>query len=378
MAAEPALTVGVEEEFLLVDRETGELLQEAPAALLSAFQTALGPQVTTEFLQCQIEVGTKVCRSMTELSDELISLRSAVAAVADEHELALVASSTHPTAGRDAARRTKKERYRVLAEDLQEVVRRLVICGMHIHVGIDDEDLRLDFMSQTTYILPHLLALSTSSPFWRGKDTGLKSYRISVWDEMPRTGLPPNFDSYGEYERHVDVLVQAGVIPDGTMIWWDLRPSWRFPTIESRICDVCTTVEDAVAITALLRCWVHMLWRLRRQNQRWRSYEPMLLNENRWRAQRYGTDEGMIDFGRGSIVGFPALIDEVVELLDEDAEALDCRRELAHLRTILERGTSAHRQLEVYRAAMDGGADDDEAGRAVIDWLRSETVASCR
>jgi carboxylate-amine ligase len=248
---------------------------------------------------------------------------------------------------------------------------------MHIHVGIDDEDLRLDFMSQTTYILPHLLALSTSSPFWRGNDTGLKSYRISVWDEMPRTGLPPNFESYGEYERHVEVLVRAGVIPDGTMIWWDLRPSWRFPTIEARICDVCTTVEDAVAVAALLRCWVHMLWRLRGQNQRWRSYEPMLLNENRWRAQRYGTDEGMIDFGQGAIVGFPALVDEVIELLDEDAAVLDCRQELAHLRTILERGTSAHRQLEVYRAALDEGADEDEAGRAVIDWLRAETVASC-
>ncbi len=377
MVDDPSLTVGVEEEYLLVDEESGELLQEAPSALLDAFQELIGPQVTTEFLQCQIEVGTKVCSSMDELTIELIRLRSAVASVAHDHGLAVVAASTHPTAGRDAARRTENERYRMIAEDLQEVVRRLVICGMHIHVGIEDEDLRLDLMSQTTYILPHLLALSTSSPFWRGHDTGLKSYRISVWDEMPRTGLPPNFESYGEYERHVEALVKAGVIPDGTMIWWDLRPSWRFPTIETRICDVCTTVEDAVAIAAILRCWVHMLWRLRRKNQRWRTYEPMLINENRWRAQRYGTDQGMIDFGRGAVVPFPELVDELLELLVEDAETLDCVPQLTHLHTILERGSSAHRQRDIYRAALDAGVDEDGAGRAVIDWLRAETIASC-
>ena len=186
------------------------------------------------------------------------------------------------------------------------MARRLVICGMHVHVGIEDDELRIDLLGQAAYFLPHLLALSTSSPFWEGQATGLKSYRLSVFDELPRTGMPHQFGSYSEYARTIEVLVNAGLIEDATKIWWDLRPSARFPTLEMRITDVCPLLADGITIAALFRCILRMLYRLRRENQRWRYYPPFLVRENRWRAQRYGTTEGMVDFGKGAVVPFPS------------------------------------------------------------------------
>jgi len=263
----------------------------------------------------------------------------------------------------------------MLARDLQAVARRLLICGMHVHVGIDDDDLRIDLINQACYFLPHLLALSTSSPFWRGEDTGLKSYRLSVFNELPRTGLPEYFESFGEYHRHVRILTDAGLITDGSLLWWDIRPSANFPTIEMRITDVCTRLDDAVTIAALFVCIVRMLHRLRRVNQRWRRYSRMLINENRWRAQRYGIDEGLVDFAKGRIVPFPDLLDELIELIDEDAEALGCRAQVENVRRIMREGTSAHRQIEIYARAVMAGADSAEALRAVVDWLIEETAA---
>ena len=229
MTAEPEFTLGIEEEYLLVDKDTRDLAQEPPPALLAKCEEALRGQVSPEFLRSQIEVGTRVCRSMQEARDQLIHLRSTVGRIAGEFGLAPIAASTHPFAKWASQQHTDKERYNVLARDLQHVARRLVICGMHVHVGIEDEDLRIDLLGQATYFLPHLLALSTSSPFWEGAQTGLKSYRLSVFDELPRTGLPYQFESWSEYERRIELLVSAGLIEDATKLWWDLRPSRALP-----------------------------------------------------------------------------------------------------------------------------------------------------
>lgn len=254
------------------------------------------------------------------------------------------------------------------------MVRQLVISGMHIHVGIEDDDLRVDIMDQVRYVLPHMLALSTSSPFWRGRNTGLKSYRLSIWDGMPRTGTPEYFDSYGEYRRHVDILVQAGVIEDATKIWWDVRPSARYPTLEMRISDVCTRLDDAMCVAAFYLCWTRMLYRLHRRNQRWRQYNTFLINENRWRAHCYGIDEGLLDFGRGEIVPFEKLANEIIELIREDAEFFNCVDELEHMKTILREGTSAHRQVAAYEQAMAEGKSHEEALHAIVDLLIDETL----
>jgi glutamate---cysteine ligase / carboxylate-amine ligase len=374
MAAEPPFTIGIEEEYLLVRRETRELVTERPAAMMKELDQRLAGQVTPEFLNSQIEVGTRVCKTIAEAREDLSRLRRAVADAADKHGLAIIAASTHPSAHWDRQTHTDKERYNVLARDLQGVVRRLLICGMHVHVGLDDDDLRIDLMSQIGYFLPHLLALSTSSPFWQGESTGLKSYRISVFDELPRTGIPEHFDSYGEFQRQVRALISAGLIEDGTKLWWDIRPSARFPTLEMRVCDIPTRIEDTICVAALYRCLLRMLWRLRRANQRWRRYTGMLVAENRWRAQRYGTDEGLVDFGKGVIVPYADLLEEIIALVHEDAQYFNCVAEIEHARTIVKRGTSAHRQVALYDELCAQGIERMAALDSVIDRLIAETV----
>ncbi len=370
----PTFTVGVEEEYLLVDRETRDLVSDPPDSLMSECERLTEGRVTPEFLRAQIEVGTRKCDTIKQAADEIDELRQTLAQVAGEFGYAIIAASTHPFAAWDQQKHTQKDRYNVLAQDMQAVVRRLLICGMHVHVGLDDDDLRIDLMGQAAYFLPHLLALSTSSPFWKGDDTGLKSYRLSVFDELPRTGLPEKFDSWGEYQRHLEALVGAGVIEDGSKLWWDVRPSIRFPTLEMRIADICTTARDGITVAALYLCVLRMLWRLKRNNQRWRGYANMLVQENRWRAQRYGLDEGLIDFGQGAIVPYAALLDEVIGLTAEDAETLGCVEEVSNARNILRRGTSAHRQVATYEKAIEAGAEPQEALRKVVDFLIAETV----
>ncbi|MCW8907315.1 MAG: carboxylate-amine ligase [Sedimenticola sp.] len=371
---EPTFSIGIEEEYMLVDRATRNLISHAPESMLPECEALLQGQVAPEFLQCQIEVGTRVCDTLGEARDDLAYLRRSVTSVANRYDLALVAASTHPFGRPSQLEHTHKARYDQLANDLQEVVRQLVISGMHIHVGIEDDDLRIDLMGQTTYILPHILALTTSSPFWRGRNTGLMSYRVSLWDGMPRTGLPEYFDSYGEYQRHIDVLVRAGVIEDATKIWWDIRPSSRYPTLEMRISDVCTRLDDALCVAAFYRCWLRMLYRLRRTNQRWRRYTLFLIKENRWRAHRYGIDEGLLDFGRGAMTPFADLVEEILELLQEDAAYFGCEQELNHMRTIVREGTSAHRQVRAYEQALAEGMEPEEAMRQVVDLLIEETL----
>lgn len=373
--SEPPFTIGIEEEYLLVDRKTRDLATEVPESLMSECQRRLEDQVSPEFLQSQIEVGTRVCANVKQAAHDLKRMRAIVAEVAGEHGLAPIAASTHPFAAWEQQEHTAKERYNILARDMQAVARRLIICGMHVHVGLGDDELRVDLLAQVSYFLPHLLALSTSSPFWRGQDTGLKSYRIAVFDELPRSGLPEIFDSYGEYERHLSILMKAGVIEDATKLWWDVRPSARFPTLELRIPDICTRLQDGIAIAAIYVCLLRMLYRLKRKNQRWRRYSNMLVQENRWRAQRYGIDQGLIDFGRGEIVPYADLLEEILELIRVDALALDCLPEAEHAWNIVRNGTSAHRQLKAYHEALEAGADKQEAQRRVVDLLIEETVA---
>lgn len=369
----PPFTIGIEEEYLLVDAETRALAKDPPSALFETCAAELGDKVAHEFLRAQIEVNTPPAASVGDVRPHLTALRACISEHARAHGLAPIAASTHPFSHWAEQNHTDAERYNVIAEDLQAVVRRLVICGMHVHVGVGDDDLRMDLMNQIIYFLPHLLALSTSSPFWQGENTGLMSYRMGVWDEMPRTGLPHFFDSFAEFQRHVDVLVKAGVIEDGTKIWWDVRPSARYPTLEMRICDVCTRIDDALAVAALFQCLLRMLYRLRLNNQRWRQYSAMLVDENRWRAQRYGVSGSLIDFGRGEAVAYADLLDELIDLVRDDAEALGCTQEILHLRQIQENGTSAHRQIMAYETALADGQTKDEALRSVVDRLIEET-----
>lgn len=371
------LTIGVEEEYLLIDPATRDLALDPPDAILQDCEILIGDgcgMVSPEFLRGQIEVGTPICHSIAEAWDRIAHLRSCVAASAAQHGLRPIAASTHPFAEWSIQRHTDRDRYNVLAEDMQHIANRLLICGMHVHVGVEDPELRNDLLNQVTYFLPHLLALTTSSPFWQGRNMGLMCYRLSVFDEMPRTGLPEHFESHGEYTRHVEALVNAGLIEDASKIWWDIRASAKFPTIEMRIADICTRAEDGITIAALYACLLSMLTRLRRDNQRWRVYSNMLVQENRWRAQRYGFNRGLVDFGKGAIVDYPDLLEEIIELVREDAERLGCVAEVENARDILARGTSAHRQIAVYDAAKTAGADEKEALHAVVDWLVEETM----
>jgi carboxylate-amine ligase len=370
----PQLTIGVEEEYLLVDKDTRALVVDPPDGLMQDCEQRLGMQVSTELLQSQVEIGTRVCANVGEVRDELIRLRGNIKEVANSYGLEPIAASTHPFSSWQDQKATPKERYDRLTVEMQGAARRLLICGMHVHVGIDDDELRIDLMNQMSYFLPHLLALSCSSPFWEGRDTGLKSYRLTVFDALPRTGLPERFASYAEYERHVRVLMDAGLIEDTTRIWWDLRPSAKFPTLETRIMDVCTRLDDTVSLAALLVCIFRMLYRLRTHNQRWRIYTPMLIKENRWRAMRYSFDEGLIDLAKGRVVPFEDLLNEMLSLVAEDAEALGCTEEVNDLQHILQRGTSAHRQLKKYELERAGGASDEDALKGVVDRLIKDTA----
>lgn len=374
-AREPPFTVGIEEEYLLVDLDSLEVASDPPSALLKELSERGGGQVSPEFLRSQIEVGTRVCRTLAEARADLAHLRSLVIEIARRHGLAPIAASTHPFARPTAQLPREGERFVQLAREMQATARRMLICGMHVHVGVDDDDLRIDLMNQLSYFLPHLLALSCSSPFWEGERTGFKSFRLSIYSTLPRTGLPERFGSYGDFRREIGMLVASGLIADPTQIRWDLRPNARYPTLETRIPDCCTRIDDAVCIAAIFVALARMLYRLRLANRSWRLYSNVLLAENRWRAMRHACDEPLLDLARGELVSFPDLLEELIGLVREDAQALDCLREVEHARTILERGTSAHRQLAVHDEARSRGASPREALQAVVRFLVRETAA---
>ncbi len=368
------ISIGIEEEYLLVHPETRELARLQPAGFMDRCKDLLGDRVMHEMLQSQVEIGTGVCNTIDEARAELLELRQGVSAVAREFDTCIVAASTHPWSLWSEQEPVDMERYRIMGVEQASIARRMAICGMHIHAGIPDKDLRIDLMNQVCYFMPHLLALSGSSPFWEGIDTGLKSMRPTIAGHLPRSGLPETFDNWNDWMEMVDDMQATGMIKDPSKIWWDLRPSMRHPTLEIRICDVCTSVEDGLTVAALYQCLLTFLANLRENNQRWRQYRRILILENKWRAQRYGIDALLGDFGKREAVPFPELIDELVELLRPHAEALDCVEEVENAREIARRGSSADHQLRVYNAALSAGASEREAQIAVVDWLIEASV----
>ncbi len=369
------LTIGVEEEYLLVDLETRDLAPDPPQELFERCEARRGEgQIEREFLRPQIEIGTAICDNIGQVRAELQRLRGTIREIAADYGLAPIAASTHPFADWHLQQHTPKERYEIVYQDMAATARRLLICGMHEHLGVDDDELRIQLMNQFTFFLPHLLALSCSSPFWEGEDTGLKSYRLTVLDSLVRTRLPERFASFGEYQRDVEILTKGGLIDDPTKLWWDLRPSYRYPTLELRVMDVCTNLEHAVSIAALGLCLMRLLERYTRSNRGWRLFPHMLVYENRWRAMRYSYDEGMLDFSRAELRPFDEVLDELIELSAEDADALGCRDEVEACRAIPAHGTSAHRQLAQYRHSRGAGKTLKEALIDVVDWLVRETT----
>jgi glutamate---cysteine ligase / carboxylate-amine ligase len=345
-------TLGIEEEFQIVDPQTRQLRSHV-SEMLAEGQMLLGEQIKPEMIQSQVEVGTGVCKNIQEARADITRLRSIIASLAAKNGLKIIAASTHPISRWQDQKIFDDERYELLIQELQTVARSLLIFGLHVHVGIADRDRQIHIMNASRYFLPHVLALSTSSPFWMGHNTGLKSYRSEIFKQFPRTDIPDHFDSYSGFERYIDLLVRTGCIDNGKKIWWDARPHPFFPTIEFRVCDIPTRVDDTIAIAALFQAIVAKLNTLIEKNLGFRLYRRMLIQENKWRAVRWGLDGKMIDFGKQKEVPTRDLIRELLEFVDDVLDNLGSRKEIEHIHTILERGTSADEQLRVYHETND-------------------------
>ncbi|HEV7682163.1 MAG TPA: carboxylate-amine ligase [Pyrinomonadaceae bacterium] len=345
-------TLGIEEEFQIVDPQTRELRSHV-SEFLEEGKMLLGEQIKPEMIQSMIEVGTGVCKNIQEARADITRLRSIISGLAGKTGLVIVAASTHPFSHWQDQKIYDDERYALLVQELQNVARSLLIFGLHVHVGVADLDRRVHIMNAARYFLPHVLALTTSSPFWMGHNTGLKSYRSEVFKQFPRTDIPDHFDSYSSFQRYVDLLVKTGCINDGKKIWWDLRPHPIFPTLEFRICDIPTRVDDTIAIAALFQAIVAKLTKLIEKNLGFRLYRRMLIQENKWRAVRWGIDGKMIDFGKQKEVPTRDLILELLDFVDDVVDELDSRKEIEHIHTILERRTSAEEQLRVFEETKD-------------------------
>jgi glutamate---cysteine ligase / carboxylate-amine ligase len=374
-SSEPPFTVGIQEEYLLVKRDSRDVDPDPPAPLLEECSKRSGGQVSPRFLRSQLEASTKPCPTLTEAARDLARLRGIISEVAARYGRAPIAASTHPFAKAARQITTERQQFFALANEMQGAARRIMICGMRVHVGIDDDDLRVDLMNQLTYFVPHLLALSCSSPFWDGERTGLMSFRMTLMSSLPRTGLPERFASYAELRRNLDMLVRNGMIEHQGKMWWDVRPASLHPTLETRVMDCCTRIADAVSLAALTLSLIRRLHRLKLDNRSWRLYPNMLIAENRWRAMRYSVDGQLLDLARGELVAFPQLVAELIALLREDATQLGCLPELEHLQDIATGGTSAHRQIKTYEQARIAGASEREALQAVVDLLIKETKA---
>jgi carboxylate-amine ligase len=345
-------TLGIEEEFQIIDPETRELRSHV-SEILDEGRMLLGEQIKPEMIQSQIEVGTGICKNIQEARADITNLRSVISTLAAKNGLRIVAASTHPISRWQDQKIFDDDRYELLVQELQTVARSLLIFGVHVHVGVADRERQIHIMNASRYFLPHVLALTTSSPFWMGHNTGLKSYRSEIFKQFPRTDIPDHFDSYPGFERYVELLVKTGCINDGKKIWWDCRPHPYFPTLEFRICDIPTRVDDTIAIAALFQAIVAKLYKLMDSNMGFRLYRRMLIQENKWRAVRYGLQGKMIDFGKNKEGPVVDLIRELLDFVDDVVDELDSRKEIEHIHTILERGTSADEQLRVYKETND-------------------------
>ncbi|MFI5271539.1 MAG: carboxylate-amine ligase [Ktedonobacterales bacterium] len=362
----PSLTIGVEEEYQIIDPETREL-KSYITEILEEGKLVLREQVKPEMHQSIIEIGTEICKTPAEVRAELVRLRRTIIEVAGRKGLKIAAAGTHPFSSWMTQEITPLERYFGVTNDMQDLARQLLIFGTHVHIGIEDRELLIDSMNVVRYMLPHLLALSTSSPFWMGRDTGLRSYRSVIFRNFPRTGIPRIFNSWADLTNLLDTLIRTNSVADGTKIWWDIRPNWKYPTLEIRICDVCTRVDEAVAIAAIYQALIYKIWKLRRDNMTFRVYPNDLIEENKWRAVRYGLDGKLIDFGKQQDLPARELIREMLDWFIGDVlDELGSRKEVEYAYRILDEGTSADRQLATYRETGDL--------KAVVDQLIRETA----
>jgi len=378
----PPLDIGIEEEYQIIDPQTRELTSYVQQFLNVG--RVRGRRIQQEFMQSQVEIGTRVCKNIDEAREEIRHMRRTMLEIADSAGVWLAAAGTHPFSRWEDQVISESERYVEFVESMQHVVRSLLIFGMHVHIGFGDtpaqRELLITVMNQARYFVPHILALSTSSPFWMGHNTGLKSYRNIVFESMPRTGLPMEFRSWSEYENFTRVLANVGALQrtsdgqiDTTRIWWDMRPHPRYNTLEFRVCDMVTTLDEVICIAALFQALVAKLVKLREQNIMWRIYRRDLVRENKWRAVRYGVTGSLIDFGKEEQVPFPDLVDELIDFLDDVVDELGSREAVEYARVIARNGSSAHRQLRVYEASLAAGLDQRAALQAVVDHLVEET-----
>ena len=365
---------GLEEEYFIVDAETKAVQRRMPAAFILALKRNLGPAVTRELLQAQLEVMTQPSSACTDTRQELRQLRRTVGAIAAEHGLSFFAAGTHPTATWSGSRNTPALRYDGLMHDLQMLGERNLLCGLHVHVELPDPDRRVDVMRRMLPYVPLFIALATSSPFWRSRRTGLMGYRLAAYDELPRTGLPPLFESKADYDAYVATLVAAGVIEDSSYIWWAVRPSHKHPTLELRAPDSCTRVEDAVAIAALYRSLARHLVRNPQVNSDLTVVDHAIAIENKWRAQRYGIHGSFVDCRTHRAVTIPEVVENLIGELDEDMRALGCENEVAGARSILKQGTSADIQIAVFRETEHRTGSRGQAFGAVKSWLAEATL----
>jgi glutamate---cysteine ligase / carboxylate-amine ligase len=358
-------TLGIEEEFQIVDPQSRELRSHV-SEFLEEGKMILGEQIKPEMIQSMVEVGTGICKNIEEARADITRLRGIISGLAHKTGLVIIAASTHPISRWQDQKIFEDERYELLVQELQTVARSLLIFGLHVHVGVADPERRVHIMNAARYFLPHVLALSTSSPFWVGHNTGLKSYRSEVFKQFPRTDIPDHFDSYASFQRYVDLLIKTGCIDNGRKIWWDVRPHPIFPTLEFRVCDIPTRVDDTIAIAALFQAIVARLNSLIEKNLGFRLYRRALIQENKWRAVRYGLDGKMVDFGKQKEVPVRDLIRELLEFIEPVVNDLGSRKEIDHIHTILERGTSADEQLRIYHETNDLNA--------VVDHLIERTM----
>jgi len=366
MIGGPSLSIGIEEEYQIIDPKTREL-RSYITEILDEGRLVLREQVKAELHQSIIEIGTNVCQTPAEARTELIRLRREVIRLAGKNGLKIAAAGTHPFSSWLTQEITPLERYLGVKKELQDLAQQLLIFGTHVHIGIEDREFLVDAMNVARYMLPHILCLSTSSPFWMGRNTGLKSYRSIIFRHFPRTGIPRTFQSWAEVAAMVETLVATRSIPDGTKLWWDIRPNWHYPTLEMRICDVCTRVDEAICVAAIFQALIAKLWKLRRDNLTFRLYPADLIEENKWRAVRYGLDGNLIDLGKRQELPARDLIRELIEwFLGDVLDELGSRPAVEYAFRILKEGSSADRQLATFERTGDL--------KAVVDQLIAETA----